>query len=521
MSTYTRRLARWAADLSPDALPDDVLERARMQHLSLAGAVRAGAQLPAARAAARSASARGSARLLHSTRRAARREAARYHAIAPAHFALEDPLLGGWTGPGVAASWAWARDRGLRELLTATVIANEVAGRLGCALLLSERPQVAQQAVSALAAAAAAARLDGLDAAATAAAYALAIQGCRAASDRVDLGPGDSRGWLAAAATADGLDAVAAARAGLSAPADLLDARGGPLWELSPLPLRAAFTGLGQTWLSRTLCFKPQPGHLLLQVPIQATAEILARHIKAADKRLRGDQVERVHLKLPAAALALEARAAAWPGLHPAGVTRSVSRSLGVLLTAHELGPEQLAPAWLERHRDAVARIAGAVALEHDWGLTLSGLERAIDVLTPLLADLRAPELRAVIRRVRARYEDAALGAPGGRQLADFLRLLPGRIQSRLARGSGDLAALDEDSWRFYLGLDMRLFTVRGGWWPERRELPEGGPGWSWEDTRRIVARRFAAGDTAREEVARELLTATIGGGGEDWLDRL
>jgi len=514
MSTHLQRLAQWAVEVTPADLPADVLERARMQHLALAGAAAAGVALPSGQAAIKASSARGGARLLPSNRRGTRRDAVRFHVGAVAQLSLEDGLLGGWTGAGAAASWGWARGATLDDLLAATVVANELGGRLGCALLLSEDP-AALQAVIALSAAAAAARLQGLDASRTAHAFALALQSPRTMPDRVAFGAGDSRGRVAAASAADGLLAVDAARAGLEGPLDLLDDRGG-LLTLSPLPLRAAFTGLGQTWLSRTLCFKRHPGHALLQVPVQAVAEVLTRHIKAADKRLRKDQVQSVQIKVTAPTLALEARAAGWPGLHPAGLTRSVSRSIGALLTAHEFGPAQLDAGWLEANRDSVARIASGVTLSHDWALTLGQLEHLLTAASPLFTGVTAPELRDWMRGLTRRW-GVALGAPGGRQALEALKLLPGRIQSRLRRESGDLSTLDEDAWRFKNGIDMRLFTIRGGWWPERRELPEGSPGWPWEDTRAIVRERSGLTEDAFQ-AAMALPGSTDG---EAWLATL
>jgi len=493
MSTALQTLARWAIDLTPSELPADVLERARMQHLALAGAARAGVSLPAGRAAIKAASSRGGARLLPSNRRGTRRDAVRFHAGAAAQLSLEDGLLGGWTGAGAAASWGWARGSTLDDLLAATAVANEVAGRLGCALLLSEEP-AARQAVIALSTAAAAARLQGLSAEQAAHAFALALQSPRTVPGRIAFGAGDSRGRVAGESASDGLLAVDAARAGLQGPLDLLDDRGG-LLTLSPLPLRPAFTGLGATWLTRTLSFKRHPVHDLLQVPVQAVAEILTRHIKAADKRLRKDQVASVTIKVTAPTLALETRAAAWPGLHPTGISRSVSRAVGALLTAHELTPTQLDAAWLEENRDSVARIASGVTLTHDWALTLGQLEHLFTAASPLFTGVTASELRDWMRGL-IRSWGVALGAPGGRQALDALKLLPGRIQSRLRRESGDLSTFDEDEWRFKNAIDMRLYTIRGGWWPERRELPEGSPGWPWEDTRAIVQERSGLSPT-------------------------
>ena len=48
MGTIIERLATWARDLSYDDLPRSVRERARLQHLSAAGAIKAVADRPLA-----------------------------------------------------------------------------------------------------------------------------------------------------------------------------------------------------------------------------------------------------------------------------------------------------------------------------------------------------------------------------------------------------------------------------------------------------------------------------------------
>ena len=59
---------------------------------------------------------------------------------------------------------------------------------------------------------------------------------------------------------------------------------------------------------------------------------------------------------------------------------------------------------------------------------------------------------------------------------------------------------------------EVKLFTTRGGSWPERRTIPEGSPGWSWGDTVGRVLDRHGAPD------AEALMSASRTAPGAQWV---
>jgi len=488
------------------------VERVRLQHLALGGAWRAAHDLACVRAA-RTSGARRGASTLPGGRTTSRRDAVRLLATALTAQEYDDFLLGGHTGSAVAAvSWALAKRHTIDEVVAATVVGNELGARIGASALLS--PSCRQSSVSSLAAAATASRLLGLDARATAHALALALVGPRRLSEHALMGNAEQRGTHLALPILDGFDAAVLAAGGATGPLDLLDARHGYYGE-HDLPLRAAFSGLGQCWLTRTLTYKPLPGCAWLQVPLQATREILARHVKAADKRLRAKQVLRVELALPAPAVGLEVRAAR---LAKGSLLFGVRRAIGALCVAYELGSEQLTPAWQAEHRDAVERIAASIEVRHDWQMSVDLAEQLLTVGAPLLAGVTMAELRRAAQR---QLGPSSLTLPAGTELLALARTRPDRVLADLGRSSGDLADFDADAWRFRLGVHMKLFTTRGGWWPERRDTPEAGPGWPWADTVAQVLHKHAQGDDARVAGARDLLEASGTDGAKGWVAAL
>jgi hypothetical protein len=378
------------------------------------------------------------------------------------------------------------------DLLVATVAANEVAGRLGASTLLGPYPCLAASWVHALASAVAAARLENLDEDAAAHAYALALQNSSPAPWSSLLAPGLSRGLVVSRATGAGLEAVELAASGIRGSTSLLDSRQGLHERVAYLPLRNAFTGLGAAWLTRTLAFQLQPGAPFLQVPLQSVEEILRRHVKAADKRLRPDQIDRIEVSADFLACGMERLSAQYPGLHAASITASISRAIGVLVCAQTLGPEQLRPAWIAEHRDQIAGVASRVEVRHDWQHSMNLMSTLVDVAKPLFSGVSAKELTEAARA--ARVDFGAPGLPGIGSWLDIGKSRPDRLFQQLGQGSGDLSEMDVEAWRYRFGVEVKLFTTRGGWWPERRDIAVGAPGWSWEQTLDGVQDKFAQG---------------------------
>ncbi len=517
MTTSLQSLARWAAGLDPSDLPRDVAMRARLQHLSTLGAVRAAVgHLPGAWVLTSG----GRTPVLSDSRAvASRRDAVRLHAALAALHAFDDHLFAAHTSGGVAAAWAWAGDHSLQDLLAATVVANEVAGRLGASTLLGPAWGRTASWTQSLASAAATARLLGLDARATAHAYALALQLPAVLPWRTLLG-GAGRGLALAAPVVAGLEAALQASAGGRGDLDTLDTRQGFFGRITPLPLRAAFTGLGQAWLTRSLAFRLMPGAEHLQVPVQAVWEILRRHVKAADKRLRVDQWDRVELGVDAVAFGLEQVARAHPGVRPGPLPYAIARSIGALGVAYELGPSQLDAGWLATNEEAIAGLASRVELFHDWRATQSWVEHLLDVGEPLFAGVRPSELRRAGRDLLA-ANDAALGTPNAHEIFEVLKRRPDRVLSRVGRGSGDLADMDVEALRFRHPVEVKLYTTRGGWWPERRDTAEGAPGWSWEATVSGVLDKAASGEPERRGTVAGLLETAGSEPAAGWVEAL
>ncbi|RME25504.1 MAG: hypothetical protein D6798_08785, partial [Deltaproteobacteria bacterium] len=394
--------------------------------------------------------------------------------------------------------WAWARGRRVEELLVAVAAGQEIAARLGAALALGPDQELARPLVSAVGAAVVAGLLAGLDDDELAHAIALAaVAPARATVADLKAGLG---GIATARGAVAGLAAVEEAAAGVRGSLDAFDAHGGVVDALTPVPLRAAFTGLGRAWLVHGLSVRLHPGARHVQAPVQAVREILRRHVKAADKRLRPDQVERIEVEVSAPAWWEVHRLAASCRSAPAGMVHDLRAMIGLLVVEHDLSPGRFTREALARHRDAREAVAARVEVRHSWSRTLDLASHLVDVLGPLFAGVDAASLRRAERIIRSHARSGPLGLPrGGGPLWRAISARPDRLLAALRYQSGDLADARLDAFQLRLGADVRVHTTRGGTWPEHRDLVEGSPGWPWRDTVEATHAKWRGRDHAAE----------------------
>lgn len=516
MPTTLQQLARWATELDLSHAPPRVRELLRLQHLGSAGILRTLASLPEGASELRNAGSRG-AGIVIGGRKAPRREALRAHLSLAGSLDWSDTAILGQPLVGsVAGAWAEAKGHSVGDVLRATLAGNEVAARVGASTLLGPSAGLTGSLALATGVATAAGLLRGLDADGLARALALALSAAPALSRRVALAGGSARSHAWGAAGVAGLDAVDLAARGTGAPLDLLDDRAGPLAAACWIPLRHAFTGLGTAWFTETLSFRLDPVHLCAQVPVQATMEILNRHVKAADKRLRADQVAAVEVHTGLPGWMLEQHMDTLPGLAAGRVFSSIRRSIGLAVAAHSLHPRELQGDGAARTRQRLSQVADRVTVHHDYERTATLVEHAVAVATPLLSGLTPGELREAGRAALA-WHGHRPKAPGPLDLVALLRLRPVQLLERLRYAPHDLGQARLSEWQDRLDCEVRLYTTRGGTWPERRAVAEGGPGWPADDTTKRVRERFAGGDEALLARAEQLGSTAVSEPGDSW----
>ncbi|MFD9304479.1 MmgE/PrpD family protein [Streptomyces sp. NPDC060048] len=247
-------LARWAAALRPQDVPERVLSLAASQLLSQLASIRAGAEQPLGR------------RMVQAFGPPFQddpRTSACVLAGLGSWLNLDDTAYAGHlSNSTVAVPLAYAHHLGLdgAALLTAIVAANECAARVTAAATLG--PLRGQSALHTHLVGATAGRLhcEGADADTWTNALGLALAMPPWPLMRAFLAS-DARLFNAFSPVRTAMDACDAATAGFQGPSDLLEHPDGFLARFATVPLVSAVTdGLGERWHTDTLSFKMHPG---------------------------------------------------------------------------------------------------------------------------------------------------------------------------------------------------------------------------------------------------------------------
>ena len=451
----TAALAEFAAGVRFEHLPERVVENAKLQILSVLAAALTGSRTPAGAAVLRAVERRGALRgeagcsVIGSGGRLPLREALYTNAAFSMALDYDDYLFAGHTGhSAVLGSLAAAESLGLdgREILTAQVAANEIEGRIGAAVLFGPLNGQLWSFIHAAGTAVVYAKLLGLGADEIESALGIALLQPPHPLQRGFFGS-EAKAILASEPAAQGLDAVELVRAGLAGATGILDGDQGFVAAFSPRPLIGAFSGLGITWLTDTLCFKPYPGCAYIDSFVDACLEIVG------ENDLQSGRIERIEIAASILTVGMDALSRPHlrgPASDPVTVNFSVPYNAAVALLDRELTPHQVSR---ERIADPeVWELAERVTLRHDpqWTQRLqqssvinlaggSAEHREIDLAKADLASFEMAFGATVTvalddgRRLE-RAQAVPLGA-AGRPRAETKRL----VQAKFAREAADV----------------------------------------------------------------------------------
>jgi len=412
-----QRFAAWSSRVTFAQLPERIVTAAQAQLLSMAAAGVAGRSADAGNAVARawrrlergrrvSLPGGGRAGILAAVDQAASWSLAHdyddYTLMGHCgHSAVWVPLL---LGDAVKCTHA--------QFVTAAVVANEAAARLGTSLVLGPHNGQMWAPIHRLAGAAAAAKLLDLDAARTAHALAIALYDANDPVFDGFFGVESKVRTAPAAATAGVLSAYLAAE-GLTGAVDLLEADHGFWHRFTYAPLPATFDGLGHSWCLDTLTIKPVPGCAYVTAVALGAERTCAAARETLGRLPRTDEIAEVVVEAGLLTVGMEAL---WARRRPRDWTRPAAINFSVPLTAGltclhgALDSRAFAPDALEKHGEALTALAARVRLVHDPALTqqtLAGLEQAF----PLQAWLEALPL-TTLWRVRRRFPQDYGGSP-------------------------------------------------------------------------------------------------------------
>jgi 2-methylcitrate dehydratase PrpD len=507
-------VARWLVELEWEDIPDRVIAKAKLQLLSVLASQQAGYHTEEGRAVLRSlAGSTGPVRAVPSGQTMHHLDALCADACLSMVLDYDDYLFLGHTGHSavnVPLVLGELLSSPPTELLTAQIIANEVAGRMGAAVALGPRNGQMWSYIHHAGGACAAARLLKLDAGQAEQALAIALY-----QPNLTLFPGFMGGQAKTVTAAwpvlAGVRAAFLAREGLRGEPSIIEGPQGFLEEFAFAGAPFMFTGLGRSWVTDTLAFKPYPGCAYIDTSVDALFETLGRYEKVRGKPLAPDLVEAVDVRASILTVRMNELSrdfeASGP-LAPININFSIPKSLALAIMDGDLRGSSFD---VERIRADGARIldlACRVELHHDWDLT-GKVVRSLDEALGFAEVLDQFTLRQLIRAVLSLREHFAGQSFSLQELRERRGALPARLRRELFKVLGgklrhpmretvpggysyDLGRVDMDALRLPFPAMVTLRTSDGFLDSAHVDIPRGAPG------------RVGMAEVVREKFRRE-----------------
>lgn len=417
-------MGRWLAAQRWAAIPAPARTAARVQLLNMVAAVHASASaaetlrmltsLPAGD---------GPSTMIADGRRAPPATAAFVNAAFSMAQDFDDIIWIGHTCHSAvfaALAVAEAEGRTSQDALTAIVVANEIAGRIGGSSFFGPLNGQMWTFIHLVGAAAAAAWLLGLDAERSAHALAISLAQPPFALQPAFFKP-TSKFLAAAVPTQIGVQAAYLARAGMTGALDILEDRKG-FWKWFAFrPLPGVLADLGEWFAIQTLAIKTYPACNYFQTACTALERACGSRWPASPDDVERVTIHTTKLGYEAMSFAHEYAAGEAPLLTELGVGFDVALTASVLLHARRLTGDECEPAWLRANAEPLRRWYRRVEVVHDPALTLRVFDAAwrIDAGRAALRELGPRELWRLAADYRKHYGSSLLRP---REVAGWLR---------------------------------------------------------------------------------------------------
>ena len=452
--SQTREIAEWASSVRYEDIPPRIHERTKAQIASVVAAIHAGRHSEGATSGREVATSWGGpseATVFNSGERIGRHNAIYANTMASVSFDFDDYLCFGHTGhSAVCASFAYGEAEGAsgRDVLASIAVANEVGGRLGGCLLLGPQNGQMWSYIHVLEGACVASRFLGLDAGRTADAIGIAFTQPPYPLMPAFMGP-DSKLLIPATTTVDGCRAAELAARGWSGSHVILEDKEGFLRRYNANAFTWMLSGFGDAWVTDSLCYKIVPGCAYIDTAIDAFTALNREH-----GPFTTDDIDSISVRCGLLTTGMEGFATSYRSrdrLDPISINFSVALSIGLMLHAGELKPEFFSHKYLDANRDAIEAGAAKVSMHYETEMDKIG----------------------------------ARAGEGGTSVTSLL-------------GAQTLAGQDFETYVMAFPSEVTINRQHTA----LQEVPLGGAGRPWDETKQLVERKFRENFTGDADAA-------------------
>jgi len=495
------RIARWNLALSYEDIPASVLRKARWQIQSVLASVYAGRFLEETGSIARAVPSlhRGVAATLLATGERSSPEGA---VLANTAWSMaqdyDDYLFMGHTGhSAVLVSLALCEAAGGRvsDWITCQVAANELAGRLGASALLGPLNGQMWSFIHLLSGACITGRMLGLDLERMEHAVAIALSQPPMPCAAGFFGSG-AKLLTAAWPSVLGMQAARFAAQGLTGPKRVFDDTNGFYGAFSYAPIRGAWDGLGERWLTESLAVKRHPGCAYVDSALDALEAILSRFLLERGRALRPSDIHRIRVLTTLVTCEMERLSlACGEEDQPVTMNFSLRRSLAWRVLKGGLRPRECTAQAVRDAAGAVRELSDRIQIVSDLGMNRDLLTSLLDRagLSALVRQMGIRGVLSLARQASARYglrghlptagrlREELASADLGRALRAGVRKLfsapRGERKSRGVRAPYSLADVRPEDIEFPFAAAVELWLRDGTRMRAEQRVPVGAPG--------------------------------------------
>lgn len=267
----------------------------------------------------------------------------------------------------------------------------------------------------------------------------------------------------------------------------ILESEKGFLKKFSFLYLPEMFTGFGESWVTKTLSFKPYPGCAYIQTPL-----------KCVEKLNLKDEIEEIKVKSSLLTVGMENMSRPYRSkeeIPPVNVTFSVPYSLSVYLTNEgKYRTEHLTNEFLQKNQTEIHKMAEKITLTHDWKFTskiINGVSQGLD-FRPILEEKGLSKIVSAVRKMSEEHSNIS----GGREFIGLIFSgkifdLIESIDSPLNWDSFNLRKASFENLNFNFGSSVRITTKSGKTISEECLNHDGSCGKPSEETEQMVKEKL------------------------------
>lgn len=509
-------IVRWNIELRADDIPQSVLQKARCQILSVLASVYAGRSLEEAGSVLNTVrkTHRGKDATILATGEKASLEGALLAnmSMGMAHD-FDDYLFMGHTGHSavlVSLALCEVLDKTLADLLTCQVAANEIAGRLGASAAIGPLNGQMWSFIHLAASCCIGGRLLGLTREQMENALGIALS-----QPPYPLPPGffgtGAKLLIAAWPSILGLQAAFFAREGMTGPKDILSAEDGFYKTFSYYPIRGAWAGLGERWLTETLAVKRYPGCAYLDSALDAFEAVQEQINRETGRPLEPAELRKIEIHATLLTCEMERLAEDHEKdpLHPVLVNFSLRYSLAWRLLTNGMNAQELTEENVSRLESRIRALADRISVVPDAGLNRNLLQSLLDHagLRGLLREMGPRGLLTVLRKASGQYSlkehlsSKSLGeekrpfSVSVKSTGEWMRWAAG-LWSRRSSSKAPRFSLEDvrpDVFEFPFAARIEVLLNNGASFTREQRVPTGAPGNHEMDLLEVSREKFSS----------------------------